>query len=320
MLAFSFGLSRWYDLTRKAPFYITFAMLAAFLDLIVSMSVYQVNALIAGLMLLGLAEFRDGRFFSAGAILMLASNLKVYPVVFLVALALRFRRTYWIGALSAGMVALLLPALFVGWSHNMEMHIAWFSVVLGDAGGGGILDILSAFQRIGWKSVGLPLRWLVLVTSIPTFIAYFCLAKRPDWRPWMAFGLASLLLLSPRTEVFTYVLLAPSYVLMASWCAESGQGIIRSWAGPLFTVLAVAIASCRYTDPEWYRSESPREIVRVVGAMGFWVLTAGILGHGIYRSLKAGKANGNPAGQGTKNRETESAEQEITHTTKPAPS
>jgi len=304
MAAFSFGLSRWCDLTRKAPFYITFALLAGLLDLVVSMSVNQVNALITGLALLGIAEYRDGRFFSAGAILLLGSNLKVYPIVFLIALAFPFRTMYWIGALSAGVVAFLLPVLFVGWSHNLEMHIAWFHLVLGELAVDGVLDILSAFQRLGLNSVGLALRWLVLVTSIHTFFAYFFLAKRPDWRPWITFGLAAMLLLSPRTEVFTYVLLAPSYVLMASWCAESGRGIIRSYAGPLFTVLAVAIASCRFTDPEWYVSESPYEVVRVVGAMGYWVLTASILGGEILRLLKAGTADSSCEEQRTLNRET----------------
>ena len=297
MAAFSFGLSRWCDLTRKAPTYIAFALLAGLLDLVVSMSSYQANALIAGLVLLGVAEYRDGRFFSAGAMLLLASNFKVYPTIFLIALALRFRTTYWIGALSAGVVAFLLPALFVGWSHNLEMHIAWFHVVLGDAGGDSELDLLSAFQRIGLNSVGLALRWLVLVATIPTFFAYFCLAKRPDWRPWMTFGLASLLLLSPKTEVFTYVLLAPSYVLMASWCAESPRRIVRSYAGPLFTILAVAIASCRYIDPEWWESASPYEVVRVIGAMGYWVLTAGILGGEIVRLLKPGTADSGADGR-----------------------
>lgn len=297
MAAFSFGLSRWCDLTRKAPYYMTFALLAALLDLVVSMSSYQVNALIAGLALLGLAEYRDRRPFSAGAILLLASNFKVYPTIFLIALALRFRTRYWGGVLAAGTVAFLLPALFVGWSHNLEMHIAWVRVVLGDAAGESELDLLSAFQRIGLNGVGMALRWLVLVASIPVFFAYFRLAKQPDWRPWMTFGFASLLLLSPKTEVFTYVLLAPSYVLMASWCAESERRIVRSYAGPLFTLLAVAIASCRYIDPEWWESASPYEIVRVIGALGYWALPAAILGGELLGLPKAGTAGGGADGQ-----------------------
>jgi hypothetical protein len=286
MAAFSFGLSRWSDLIRKMPIYMIVALLAALLDLVVSMAAYQTNALIIGLILLGLAEYRDGRFFTAGAILLLATNFKVYPVIFLVSLALLFRPRYWIGALCAGIAALLLPAIFVGWAHNLEMHLAWFRVVFGDSTGAGVLDLLAAFQRVGLNDLGQILRWFVLVTTIPLFFSYLPLAERFDWRPWMTFGLAALLLLSPRTEVFTYVLLAPSYVLMASWCAESGQKSVRAYGGALVAVLAVAIASCRYIDSKWFVSESPLEIVRVIGALGFWVITAGIVGNAILKSLK----------------------------------
>jgi hypothetical protein len=285
--AFCFGLNRWGDLSKKVPFYVTIALLAALLDLVVSMAAYQVNALIIGLTLLGLAEYRDGRLLSAGAILSLAANLKVYPVVFLIALALFLKPRYWIGALSIGLATFLLPVVSVGWSHNLEMHLAWFRVVLGDSSGAGVMDLLSAFQRVGLSGFGQVLRWPVLVATIPLFFAYLPLARRADWRPWMTFGLAAILLLSPRTEVFTYVLLAPSYVVMTSWCAESGRKIVRTYGGILVTLLAVAIASCRFSDPNWYVSESPREIVRVIGALGFWVLTACILGSTMFGALKA---------------------------------
>jgi hypothetical protein len=300
MMIFSFGLSRWSDLARKMPFYMTFALLAALLDLIVSTSTYQANALVIGLILLGLAEYRDGRFFTAGAILMLATNIKVYPAIFLVSMALLFRPRYWIGALCAGVVAFFLPAVFTGWTHNLEMHLAWFRVVLGDSTGAGVLDLVSAFQRVGLSGLGQILRWFVLATALPFFFCYLPLVERTDWRPWMTFGLASLLLLSPRTEVFTYVLLAPSYVLMTSWCAESGNMKVRVYGGTLFAVLAVAISSCRYIDPQWYVSESPLEIVRVVGALGFWILTGSIVGKAVLRSLRdkmidAGVARGGKA-------------------------
>ena len=287
IVAFCFGMNRWSDLSKKAPFYVTIALLAALLDLVVSMAAYQVNALIIGLTLLGLAEYRDGRLLSAGVLLALAANLKVYPVVFLIALALHLKPRYWIGALSAGLTTFLLPVISVGWSHNLEMHLAWFRVVLGDSSGAGVLDLLSAFQRVGLSGLGQVLRWPVLVATIPLFFAYFLLARRADWRPWMTLGLAAVLLLSPRTEVFTYVLLAPSYVVMTSWFAESDRKIVSTWGGILVAFLAVAIASCRFSDPNWYVSESPREIIRVIGALGFWVLTAGILGNTMFGALKA---------------------------------
>ena len=286
---FMFGLGRWADLTKKYPVYVTVALLACLFDLSISTMVRQANALIIGLTLLGLAEYRDGRLFSAGAILVLATNLKVYPVIFFIPLALCFRPAYWLGVLCAGLSAFLLPAFFVGWSHNLAMHLAWVQVVLHDTAGDAILNLPSAFQRVGLGGLGQALRWLVLLATIPLFFAYLPLVKRIDWRPWMAFGMAALLLLSPRTEVYTYVLLAPSYVLLALWCADLPKPGLRLGGGIIFTLLAAVIAFCPFFDPEWKISESPREILRVIGALGFWALTAGIVGHQEFHSLKPAK-------------------------------
>ena len=287
MTAYSFGLSRWSSLARIAPFYVPLALFAGLIELTVSLSVNQSNALIIGLILIGLAEYRDGRHFSAGAILLLATNFKVYPVIFLASLALLLNPAYLYGALSMGLATFLLPACFVGWSHNWNTHLAWFYTILRDSSGPGILNMLSAFQRNGLTGIGQIMHWLVLVISIPLFFSYVRLTRRVDWRPWMAFGIASLLLLSPRTEVFTYVLLAPSYVLMAIWCAESEQRIVRTYGGVTFAIFAVLIASMRYVDPQWYVSESPMEIVRVIGALGFWIFSGLIVASTIYPSKKA---------------------------------
>ena len=287
--AFSFGLSRWSDLIGKMPVYAAFSCVAALIDLTVSMASYQANALIIGFILLGLAEHRDGRFFTAGAILMLATNIKIYPVVFLLAAGLRFRSEYWMGALCAGIMAFALPAFVTSWDHNLEMHLSWFRVIVHDSVGSGVLDLVSAFQRLGLDSLGRVLRVIVLAVSVPLFFSYSAIEKRTDWRPWMTFGIASLLLLSPRTEVYTYVLLAPSYLLMVHWCAESGDKKVQTFGSFLCAVLAVAIASCRYIDPIWYQSESALEIVRVLGALGFWILTGGIVGTALLDSLRIRK-------------------------------
>jgi len=287
---FAWGLRRWCDLSVPAPFYFILAAFAALLDLVISMGVFQVNALIIGIMLLGLAEYRDGRYYSAGALLMLAANLKIYPVIFLVALALRFRWKYWLGALAGGVAVFILPAFWVGWTHNIDLHLSWVRSVLHVTGDERVLDIVSSFERVGLAWLGVILDKAVFVVSLVVFYAYAAVSKRMDWRPWITFGVAAMLLLSPRTEVFTYVMLAPAYLYMIYWSRESAVCFIRKYGGILITLFAVAIASCRFIGPMWWHSQEPEQIVRVLGALGFWIFTGAVLAFSLYETFKEKRA------------------------------
>jgi len=283
---FAWGLRRWCDLAVPAPFYVVIAALAALLDLVLSTGAYQINAIVIGVMLLGLAEYRDGRCFPAGALLMLAANLKVYPVIFLAALLLRFRWKYWLGALAGGVVVFILPALHAGWAHNIDLHLSWARTVLHVTGDVRILDITAAFERAGFALLGVVLNKVVFVISLVVFYAYAIAIKRMDWRPWITFGIAAMLLLSPRSEVYTYAMLAPAYLYMFYWCGESKNGFVKKCAPVIVTLLAAASASCRFIDPDWGHSENKIEIIRVFSSLGFWIFTGAILVVSMYASLR----------------------------------
>ncbi len=271
---FASGLCRWHDFSKPAPsraagVCAALALAAAVVDFLVSTGVYQVNAAVIALVLLGLAAYRDHHFAAAGALLLVAANLKIYPVIFLAALALRFNKRFWLGAGAAGIVLFLLPVPFVGWTHNLATHFAWVRATLAVTDSYPILDLRSAFGRVGWDGAGEVLRWLVAGLTAPAFFIHGVAMREVNWRPWFACGAAATLLLSPRTEVFTYVFLAPAYVLMADWCATSATRWRRAGAW-VFALCAAFIASARFVDPQWFRSENPREIQRVLGALVFW--------------------------------------------------
>jgi hypothetical protein len=289
---FSFGLSRWCNLSStKAPLYVWFALVATLLDLITSLIVHQSSALIVGLALIALAEYRDRRFFSAGIFILLATNLKTYPVIFLLALGSRMQPRYWWGLLIAGLSVFFIPSLFVGFSHNTAMHLAWVKVILNESSRVAVLNLPSAFARVNLPGVGQTLYWLVLIVTLPVFFSYPYVVKTPDWRPWMTIGLSALLMLNRGTEVFTYVFLAPTYLLMAFWCAESAEFKIRIWGGLFVTLMGVAIASCRYTIPRWSVSENPFEIIRGVGAFGLWSFAAVIVGKALWVAVSERQRN-----------------------------
>ena len=277
MAIFFAGISRWVDLLGTVKAWMTFAIVLCVLELALSLILGQANALIIGLLLLGLAEYRDQRFFSAGAMIMLATNLKVYPVIFLVGLAFRRNKSYWLGALVMGMIAFLLPICAVGWSHNLQTHLSWIRVVSGDAGGAGTLDIYSTLERFGLATLGKVMKSGILIATIPIFFGYIAIIKNLNWRAWSTFGVAALLLLSPRTELFTYVLLAPSYLLMVDLCLESQNHSLKKYGSIVFVGLATLITSCQFTSSRWLDSFAPIEICRVLGALGFWIISGCIL-------------------------------------------
>jgi len=287
---FACGLRRWCDLSVSAPFYFIIAIAAALLDTVLSTGAYQINTIVIGIMLLGLAEYRDERYFSAGALLMLAANLKIYPVIFLAALLFRFKWKYWLGALAGGFVVFILPALWVGWTFNFNAHLSWVRAVLNVTGDERILDITAAFERAGLATFGLILHKVVFVVSLVIFYAYAIVSKRMDWRPWLTFGIAAMLLISPRSEIYTYVMLAPAYLSLFYWCRESAVDFIKKYGAIIVTLLAAACASCRFTNPRWYHSQEPWEIVRVLCSLGFWIFTGTVLAFSLYGILKEKRA------------------------------
>lgn len=282
---FALGLRRWCDLSEPGPFCIILVFIAALLDVVISTGVYQINAIATGLLLLGLAEYRDGRLASSGALLVIAANLKIYPIIFLLALLLKFKWRFYLGVVCGGLAALFLPALFVGWTHNISTHIAWVQAVLNTAGSYRILDLVSSFERIGLPLLGIMLDKIVFVASLLLFYIYGVFSKKMDWRPWITFGIAAMLLVSPKTEVYTYVMLAPTYLFMIHWCREYESPFVRRFGTIVITLLSAAGASCRFTDPEWYRSESTVEIIRVLSALGFWIFSACFLVRTIYEQF-----------------------------------
>ena len=287
---FACGLCRWCDFSARAPFYFLLAVAAAVLDTVLSTGAYQINTIVIGIMLLGLAEYRDGRYYTAGALLMLAANLKIYPVIFLVALMLRFRWKFWIGAFVGGVIVFILPAIWVGWTYNFNLHLSWVRAVLDVTGDVRILDITAAFERVGLTTLGLVLHKVVFAVSLVIFYAYAALSKRMDWRPWLTFGIAAMLLISPRSEIYTYIMLAAAYLPLFYWCRESEVGFIKKFGAIIVTLLAVACASMRFINPKWYHSEEPVEIVRVLCAMGSWIFTGAVLAFALYKNIKERRA------------------------------
>jgi hypothetical protein len=286
---FSIGLSCWSHWLSWKPIAVYVTLIACVIDLLTSMYVYQINAIIIGLTLIALAAYREHKFLTAGALLVIAANLKVYPVIFLFGLAIACAPLrFWLGGLVAGLIVLFLPASVVGFLHNFLMHWEWLKVISHDSTGEAVLNLTSAFSRINIAGynltpIGQIIQYFVSIVTMLIFTAHAFLTRKDAgekilWIPWITLGIAALILISPRTEVFTYALLAPCYLLMSEWCAQHIEVIKNRRKTIWFMALvSLMIASCRYTDPTWVHSETPFEIVRVLGALLIWGLAVMLL-------------------------------------------
>jgi hypothetical protein len=295
LIVFSLGLGMWSRFSLRQPLAIYVALAACIIDLLTSMASYQVNALIIGLTLIALAAYRDRKYLAAGALLVLAANLKVYPVVFLIGLALaRAPLRFWIGGLVAGLTVLFLPATVIGLTRDFSMHWEWLRLLSHNSTGIAILNLPAAFSRIDvagidLRPLGQVLLYFVGIVSAVVFLAHAVSSHRHAgekilWVPWITLGVAAPILMSPRTEVFTFALLAPGYVLMAQWCGQHVADEKRRRAAIWFAALAgLAIAACRFIDPTWYFSEGRIELVRVLGALAIWGLAVTVVASALYR-------------------------------------
>lgn len=215
IVVFWWALSLWAGASlswslKKNRVILVFAILAS-MELDISLRYQQFNACLAGLVLIGLHLFREKRLFSAGVLLAIVTNLKVLPVLFAFALLRPFRLRFFMGLLTGAIFALVLPAFILGFESNLRLHEAWIRLLLNDLHSPGLLDVQSLCIRWGWPMVGTVLKGGVALVTLGLIFG----SRRPSLTWFFSFGMSALLLLSPRTESPTFVLMAPAYVLLA---------------------------------------------------------------------------------------------------------
>lgn len=222
-VVFWLGMGAWFILAKRGSPWFWLALGACAIELDTSLRYQQINAAMTGLILFGLARFRDRRWESSGGILATASSLKVLPMLFAVGLCIRGNRRYLAGLVAVLLALTFLPIPFLGWEGTWGAHGSWFSVLLGDIGAAGLLDIESVIARWGFPALGKSLRATVLLVSVALMAWMRWKSERVfHWGLWYALGAACLLLVSPRTESPTFVLFAPAYVFLASEASNRG--------------------------------------------------------------------------------------------------
>lgn len=229
------GVARWVPAFRDGRV-IWIWLIAASMELDGALRYQQVNALLTGMMLWAVADYRDGKFGKSGMLLGFATNWKVISTPFLIGLARR-KPVYWIASAVTVSALLLVPALIVGWQKNWEWHWQWLALLRRDAGNGGILDLGTVL------AVHLPqelAQWIRIAVGASTFFFLVDPRRKPLFPVaealWVCIGLTGILLFSPRTEAPTFVLAAPTLPML--WIASrSVGGAEKKW-------VRVAIVGC----------------------------------------------------------------------------
>lgn len=268
------GVLAWVKLSKKSSPWIYFALVVCSMELNISVLYQQVNALLIGATLFGVALFRDGRLFWAGALLATITNLKTLPGLFALALIFPFRRRYWEGLAAGSLLTLLSPIVFVGLTKTVSFHTEWvkaqFAALAYERPYQ--LDLGSVLKSFGSNSLGHWAPLVVLALSVGLLFYGVFSRKQLPWASWLGIGSTCLLLASPRSESPTFVLIAPTYLLVVSLIlhfgkSKSGLFILASSAF-FITICFTDLWSKKLWDPGSIHYAS-----KTFGTLALWLLS-----------------------------------------------
>ena len=265
---FWWGMFQWVSWRRRLV-WIAVALCALELD--ISLRYQQVNALMVGSVLFGLAAARDGQWTTSATILAWITNIKILPGFFAAAVGIPWKPRYWWRLVLASSVFLLLPGLWLGWSANLRAHASWFELLFADMSTPGLLDVRTLLSYWNCPFAGEVARWFVLVVSLAT-LAKLRFAKKTDWPLLYTVGATGLLLFSPRTESPTFVLFAPIYLFLFEKAQNAKKGTrVYAWTGVAIVSFAVTFS---FSDA-WPKSVwDPRAFgffSKTLGALAVWI-------------------------------------------------
>lgn len=262
---FFYAINLWVRFERKNSSWMWLGLVAALMELDISQRYHQANALIIGLVLIAIALYRDKKLFLSGIVFALGINIKIIPVMFALPLLWPFNRRYAVGLFSGLLLFFLLPTIFSGWERNLFLHKEQYMAIVSDLDHRRMLDIANVLIRLGQTEIADPVKNIIAVLSCLIFCgARFVYSKEFPWARWIAFGTAASLLLSPRTESPTFVLLAPCYLLLmlSSSLLEKKMTVVSFF---LITIVFTAI-----WDPFFHLSLQNNYVSKVLGTFIIW--------------------------------------------------
>jgi hypothetical protein len=281
IFVFWLGISSWFRLETQNR-WLLFGFLLCSMELDGSTRYQQINAMIAGLSLLGLNMFSRGKFLTSGLLLSFAGAVKILPFIFLAPLLILNRSRFLLGVVAGLFIAFLLPTSVLGWQTNLQFHREWLQVLQHDSVATGILDIVTVLKRYGVEN---PQPLVALPIAIVSLVSIFLIIVREGSRGlglFYSIAFLALLLLSPRTESPTFVFAAPAYIFL--WRELSRVPMpARAPLMGLWLLGIFLITLCM--NDIWPRgiwdASSLKQANKTFGVFSLWLLSIGIVGLGL---------------------------------------
>ena len=246
---FWLGVSVWLRVPGKRWSVLWLFWIATSMELDISLRYQQFNACLAGLALLGVWAFRNRLRGWAGVCLGIAAQTKLLPGVFAIALLFPPRRRYFVAlCLSVGLLS-LIPFCLRGLDGGVSLYRSWENLLMADMHSSGLMDVASSFARVGWPVFGLVAKKVVLLVTVILFAANRFQRMTYDLRLWLGLGMSALLLLSPRTESPTFVLVAPLILLCAALYPDRKSRMVLGLVFFGMTVVYTDLWPKRIWDP-----------------------------------------------------------------------
>ncbi|MBM4318158.1 MAG: DUF2029 domain-containing protein [Deltaproteobacteria bacterium] len=200
----------------------------------------QMNAALVGLSLTGLYLYKEKKYFEAGALLAILTNIKILPGIFLATLLVPPQKKYFQGICVGLIICLSIPLWFWGWEHTLTYHYDWYSLLKRDTQTNGLLDIATTLKRIGFSEAKTFVLYPIAFLSIGILFSKRLSRSSFSWDLWISLGLFTLLLVNPRTESPTFILGAPAYLFLLRYIL-SLPGLLKSislfvWGTGIFLV------------------------------------------------------------------------------------
>jgi hypothetical protein len=238
------GICAWFVFNRHTSWFRWGLVAAVSIELDSSLRYQQINALIVGLILLGLAALRHERPKPAAFCLALATNFKVVPLLIGALAAFPRNRKYFAFFVLVSIALVVCPALWLGPLGVVKAMGDWAALLLRDIHSAGLVDLESTLAWWGWPKLGTVARWAVVCTSLAVLIRsrfYPLLDRSFPWGAWFATAMGCLLLYSPRTESPTFIWIAPALLFFGS------DPIVR-WPKRVFLLGIAFFLSVSFSD------------------------------------------------------------------------
>jgi len=256
------GMGLWFKLNWKQPAIVLFALICSAMELDISMRYEQCNAMMAGFILMSLHHLKESKHWRSGIFYALAVNFKIFPIVFGLALLKK-----WKALLFSVLFLLLLamiPALYVGPKGIVKLHLQQYESIQKDTINRRMSDLRPTFERKGLPELGKISHYSVIFFFLLYSLRLFLKQSKIPLDLYYCLTAATILLISPRTESPTFIMIAPAYVFLAL--------CLPKWLYPpfLFALFIITFVFTAAWDPFFHLKIQNGFFSKTMGTFVLW--------------------------------------------------